>query len=283
MSIGIADIEQQDTDQISYIEPERLHADEEFNSRGRIDPIDIVDLVNSIRQSGLLQPIVVYPYNDKEKLKHGKEFKIILGFRRFMACQSLGMKTIKCIVRAWMDENQARVLNLIENIRRENLNIVQEAQTLQKFKIAGWTRAMVAEKLGMSPAWVQNRFNVLSFPEDIQKECANGTLNQIHIKEIYSLPLEKQYEAVRKIKDQRLKGEKHIRVAKPVTTNSKKARTPASVRKMQDFIYDELGPSFATRCLAWTRGDISSLDLFTDIKKQKEARGENFILPEEDF
>jgi ParB family chromosome partitioning protein len=268
---------------IEYLPLIDLHADHEFNSRGPISSIDIVDLIKSIADNGLLQPISVYPYNDTEKVKYGKKYKIVLGYCRFQACMTLKYETIPCVIQPWMPEDRARVLNLTENIKRKDLNILQEANSIAKLKMCGWTQQMVADSLGVSQSWVQNRFAVLSFPADIQRECAIGTLNQIQIKEIYSLPLKEQYEAVRAIKDARLKGERNIKVKKPVKANIKVVRSRGGINKMLDLIYDELGPSFATRCLAWSAGNISSLDLFTDIKNQKLARGEGFLIPEDEF
>jgi ParB/RepB/Spo0J family partition protein len=270
-------------EQLQDIELDRLHADEEFNSRGHIMPLDIVNLVNSIRDKGLLQPISVYPYNNNEREKYGKEFKIILGYCRYAAFKILNHPTIPCVVRPWMPEDEARVLNIQENIKRKDLNILQEAKSIEKFKIAGWTQQMVCDALGVSMEWVRNRFVVLSFPEDIQKECANGTLNQIQIKDLYSLPLEEQYKAVRAIKDQRIKGEKNIKVKKPLAANSKKGRNPASMNKMLDFLMDTVGPSFATRVLAWSTGNISTLDLMTDVKSQMVIKGKHFTIPQDDF
>ncbi len=271
------------TDKIENIELNKLHADSEFNSRGEIKPLDIVELTNSVKEHGLLQPISVYPYNEEEREKYHKDYKIILGYCRYTACIILNFKTIPCVVKPWMTETKARILNLAENIKRKDLNILQEAKSIEKLKFAGYTMNMVSKELGVSMAWVQNRFCVLSFPEDIQKECAIGTVNQIHIKDLYSLPLEKQYEEVRRINDQRLRGEKHIKVKKPIAANSKKGRTPASMNKMLDFLMDELGPSFGTRTLAWASGNISTLDLFTDVKAQLVIKGKPFIFPTDDF
>jgi ParB/RepB/Spo0J family partition protein len=144
-------------DQIMDIPLNQLHADEEFNSRGPIDPFEIRELIESIASKGLLQPIAVYPYNDNERKKYNKKYKIILGYCRYAAHQALKKEVITCIVKPWMDVTTARVLNLTENIRRKDLNILQEAKSLENFKNAGWTMEMVAKQLNVSRSWVQNR------------------------------------------------------------------------------------------------------------------------------
>jgi hypothetical protein len=65
--------------------------------------------------------------------------------------------------------------------------------------------------------------------------------------------------------------------------NVKVSRSKGGMNKMGNLIYETLGPSFATRCLAWARGEISSVELFVDIKKQAEAKGKHFAIPHEEF
>ena len=270
-------------DQIMNLPLDQLHADEGFNSRGVIDPFEIRELIESIAEMGLLEPIGVYPYNEDEYKRYNKKYKIIFGFCRYAAHKALKKETITCVVKPWMAEINARVLNIIENIRRKDLNILQEAKSLENFKNAGWTMDMVASKLKVSRSWVQNRYAVLSFPTDIQEECAKGTLNQIQIKEIYSLPIDDQYEAVRTIKDQRMKGEKNIKVKRSVRQNVKVTRSRGGIVKMKDLLYDTLGPSLATRFGAWMVGEISSMEFFIDVKKEAEAKGKHFVIPHEEF
>jgi ParB/RepB/Spo0J family partition protein len=270
-------------EQVEDIKLDRLHADEEFNSRGKIIPLDVVSLAKSISENSLLQPISVYPYNEEERKKYGKDYKIILGYRRYAAHEILNKETIACIIKPWMEESKARILNITENLKREDLNILQEAKSIEKLKYAGWTQEMVAKALDVSIGWVQIRFNVLSFPKDIQEECAKGTLNQMQIKQIYSLPLEKQYEAVRAIKDQRFKGEKNIKVKRAISANTKVVRTKGGINKMADFIYELLGPSLATRVAKWAAGEIATMDVMTDIRKEAEKEGKFFSIPQEEF
>ncbi len=273
----------QDSHILAEIPIEQLDDNPEFNCRGRIIPLDVRELMESIRQHGLQQPIVIHKYNDIEKAKTGKSYRVVSGYKRLAAHKGLSKNNISCIVKEWMPEANARVLNLIENLQRQDLNVVQEAKSIQHLKWAGWTLEDVAKALNKSTGWVQVRFSVLSFPEDIQQACAEGVLNQQQIKDIYSLPRDKQYEAVRLIKDKRIRGDKNIKVKKSITANTKKARDRSQVNKMLDIIMDNLEPSFATRCLAWASGEISTLDLFQDVKHQCLEQGKSFLIPDEDL
>lgn len=268
---------------VQEIEVSRLDSDYNFNCRGKIVPIDVQDLIRSIDVNGLQSPIVIHEYNEQEKKITNKDYRIISGFRRFAAIKSLKWEYIPCIIKPWMPESKARVLNIEENLKRKNLNILQEAKAIERLQQAGYTQKMVSDELGVSSSWVQIRFNVLSFPQDIQVEIAKGIVNQNQIKELYGLPRDQQYEALKLIKERKQRGDKNVKVKRSVASNSKRARDRSEMRKMNELIYDELGPSFATRCLAWCSGEISSLDLFTDIKEQLEEQGKHFIIPLEEL
>jgi ParB family transcriptional regulator, chromosome partitioning protein len=265
---------------IEQIPIRQLDADEEFNCRGHIAPIDVAELVQSIQEHGLQYPILVHPYNEEEQKAKGKKYRLVSGYRRYTAMKILGYPDIPCILSKWMTEDEARVLNLIENIKRENLNIVQEAKSIEKLRMVGYTEEDIANKLGLTKSWVHMRCIVLSFPPEIQVECAEGILNQNHIKDLASLTTAEQFEAVRTIKDKKLRGERYAKVKKRVATQSKKARDRAEIQAMLNHIYDVLKSNFGTRCLAWASGNISSLELFGDIKKLAEEKGKIYTIPE---
>src|SRR5690606_1891994 len=110
---------------------------------------------------------------------------------------------IPCMVKSGLDEVQARILNLGENLKRKDLNILQEARAISHLHEFGVPRDHVAAELGVSSGWVQTRYYLLELPEDIQEECAAGVINQAQIKQLYTLrdKPDQQFEAVKKIKD----------------------------------------------------------------------------------
>ena len=253
-----------------------VYSDDDFNCRGQIAPIDVAELAQDIQLNGLQFPITVQPSEDVEK-EIPCPWRIIAGHRRYKAFEVLARDSadfsfVPAMVRRGLTEIQARVLNLGENIKRKDLNIVQEAKALEKLYEAGVPRDHVAKLLSKSSGWVQNRYNLLSLPEDIQEECANGIINQQQIKQLYSLrhdPL-KQYEAVKMIKEAKARGQKikHVGKRKKQPTDVKKARGRNECFDMIELVVKATSYGLATRCLAWAAGEIPTEDLFKDIQKE---------------
>jgi len=149
--------------------------------RKRFDKVTIEELAKSIRQHGLLQPILVRP------LQNGK-FQIITGERRFRACKSIGMKTIPAKVRELSDKDVVEI-QLVENLQREDLNPIEEAETYQRLiKEYGFTHEQIAVKIGKSREYVTNKLRLLKLPVEIQGMLKGGIITEGHAKAI--LPLD---------------------------------------------------------------------------------------------
>ncbi len=255
-----------------------IYSDEDFNCRGAIAPIDVVDLARSIGDSGLQQAIVVQPF------AHANcKYRIVSGHRRYAAFRILGKPTIPATIVLGLSELQARKLNLEENLKRADLNMLQEAKAILHFKIAGLSEADVAKDLGMSRGWVQVRFIILSLPTEVQQEVAAGNLTQQQIRDLYTMPVEQQYEAVRRIKTAKMNNEGPLKLKPKKRPNPllKKARHRDEIFRMQDMIQGIVGNNFGTRTLAWASGEISELDLLRDLRDIAKEKGIPYEIPAE--
>lgn len=258
-----------------------IFCDSEFNCRGKIMPIDVLDLVRSIESTGLKQPIVIQPYTKVP----GKKYRIVAGHRRYTAFIVLERDTIPAVIEENLSELDARKLNLEENLKRKDLNLLQIAKAIQPFLHAGWTQQEVAQQLGQPAHWVQVCVSLLKLPDDIQQEAAAGYLTQEHIKQLATLnktsKKDAMYEAVRKIKNAKLLGErKKITVVKKVTKPySKAVRTRQEMFDLMAKIQDTVGNSFVTRVLAWCTGEITEFDLHRDFKEFCNSQGVKYDLP----
>lgn len=268
----------QESELKSYEIPMReIFPDDQFNCRGRIAPIDVVDLARDISANGLYQAIVVQPYDHAPY-----KFKIICGYRRHAAFRILEKESIPAVVSYGLTDLQARRMNLSENLKRKDLNILQEAKAIKHFKDAHMTEEEVAKDLGMSRTWVQVRYHLLELESEIQEEAAAGFLTQAQIRDIYSLPTQvERFEAVKRIKVSKINGEKKpIRVREiKVKPLAKRERERDEIFKMQDLIRDTVGNNFGTRCLAWTAGEISDFALMTDLKELAKQKGVYYEIP----
>lgn len=257
-----------------------IFADEQFNCRGKIVPIDVLDLIRDIEKNGLQNPVIVQPYTEKA----GKKFRLVAGYRRYTAHTVIqGKTTIPCIVKQGLDELSARKINLQENLIRKELNIQQEAKAIHPFKLAGYTMDQIAAEFQQSRGWVQVRWMLLDLDQDIQSEAAAGMLNQEQIRQVWQLKPEHRHEAVKEIKDRRAKGEKKILLKKTKNKNVNKRirREKEEIEEMIEAVAHVLGMGFHTRLLAWTAGNISTTELMFDFRDYCEQNGYDFKIPEE--
>jgi ParB/RepB/Spo0J family partition protein len=260
-----------------------IHADSDFNCRGVIAPIDVVDLARSIDANQLQNALVIQPYDEAAQAKTGFKYRLISGYRRFKALQLLEKPVAPCNIVVGLTDIQARLMNLDENLARKDLNIVQEAKALEKLYIAGMTQEQVAADLHQSRGWVQIRYYVLTLPTEIQVEAAGGLLSQQQIRDLYTLGnKEKQFEAVRKIKEGKERGEK-IKIKEPIKrpASTRKLRDRQEIFLMMDHIRESVGNNMGTRCLAWAAGEIADSDLFGDIKTLAQEKSVPYEVPKE--
>ena len=264
---------------IQEIPLNKIFNDTSFNCRGFITPLDVKSLAENIKERGLQFPITVQPKFDVPGLPDEYDFRIIAGHRRYMAFKILKIETIPAMIRRGLSEIDARLMNLSENLIREDLNIKQEADAVRALRVLNLTQEDIANELGKSRTWVQIRLHLLRLPKEIQDEAAAGFLNQTQIRQIHGMKdKDKQFEALRKIKTAIKLGQKGISVEKKPQENPDKAKR-RSTKEVQDLMNIFAGQKYFglhLRCLAWTNGNITTRTLFNDIKTENS----NIILPE---
>lgn len=151
---------------ISEIDPNLSQPRKEF------DKDALEQLAESIRQAGILQPILV--------VENGMRFRIIAGERRFRAARIAGLNSIPCIVRS-LTEAQQMEAALIENLQREDLNPIEEAQAIRGLmQQCGYTQEEAAQRLGKSRPAVANLLRLLNLPESILQMVISGKLSAGH-------------------------------------------------------------------------------------------------------
>ena len=127
--------------------------------RKEFDKEALEQLADSIRQAGILQPILV--------MENGTRYRIIAGERRYRAARIAGLDTIPCIARNLTEEQQMEAA-LIENLQREDLNPIEEAQAIHSLmQQCGYTQEETAKRLGKSRPAVANLLRLLTLPESI--------------------------------------------------------------------------------------------------------------------
>lgn len=159
---------------ITQIEPNKTQPRTDF------DEEKIEELADSIREYGLIQPIVV-------KLNKNGFYTIIAGERRWRAARKAGLKEVPALIKD-VSEKTEKEITLIENIQRENLNALEEAAGIKELiDVYGLTQDEVAKKLGRSRPAVANILRLLNLPEEIQKLVKENTLSQGHARALLAV------------------------------------------------------------------------------------------------
>lgn len=193
--------------------------------RTQVPPDGIDELAQSLKQDGVLQPIIVRPYQPRKGRK--PFYQVVVGSRRFKAAQSIGLKVIPAIV-AKLDDLKCFEVALIENLQREDLTIFEEAIALFNLMKTGGYETIddLAKRVGKSTNFVRDRLKVLQLPEPVQRRVAKGqlTLGQANAISRVKDP-DKQTEVADLIaRDALTNDEAHALVMKKVTRLSRRLK-----------------------------------------------------------
>ncbi|MFB9651455.1 ParB/RepB/Spo0J family partition protein [Pseudarthrobacter oxydans] len=152
--------------------------------RSVFDEDDMAELVHSVREIGVLQPIVV-----RKSIENGSEpFELVMGERRWRAVQAAGLETIPAIVRDTTDDDLLRDA-LLENLHRSQLNPLEEAAAYQQLlEDFGTTHEQLADRIGRSRPQVSNTLRLLKLPPLVQRRVAAGVLSAGHARALLALP-----------------------------------------------------------------------------------------------
>lgn len=145
------------------------------NPRGTIDPTSLSDLADSIKEKGILEPLLVVPVRDKGKSWDIKSYILVAGHRRLAAAIIAGLSTIPVILRDLSAIEQEEIM-LVENLQREDLSLLQEARAFQRLIDQGVTQQDVARKIGVSSARISQRLQILKLPASVQSLYSTGEL-----------------------------------------------------------------------------------------------------------
>jgi ParB family transcriptional regulator, chromosome partitioning protein len=171
--------------EMKMIRPSQFAVRDEFVKDGAQD----LTLADSIKEHGLLQPVLVRP------LSHG--FEIVAGHRRFQTCRTLRWRFIPCKIRE-MSDKQAFEIQLTENIQRKSMDPIEEAEAFRRYVLDfGWGGVSeLARKIGKSEEYVSHRIQLLKLPTDIKEQIIRSNINVSQALELTNMPLDRQAEIV---------------------------------------------------------------------------------------
>jgi ParB family chromosome partitioning protein len=204
-----------------------------YQPRTRMDEGSLYELAQSIKSQGVMQPILVRPL---DAAVHGAgQYEIIAGERRFRAARLAGLDEVPVLVKAVADE-AAAVMALIENIQREDLNPLEEAQGLQRLvRDFGLTHEQAAQAVGRSRSAASNLLRLLNLAESVQQMLLAGDLEMGHARALLALPAAEQVMAAQEVAAKKLSVREAERlVARATQPGGGSTRTAKATPKPRD-------------------------------------------------
>ena len=207
---------------IDYIIPNR------FQPRLTFDEKSLNELASSIKEHGIIQPLVLRRLGDK--------YEIIAGERRYKAAQLAGLTEVPAII-SNIDDNKSAEIALVENVQRRNLNSLEEAKSYKKIlDKEGLTQDELAKKIGVSQSTIANKLRLLNLTSEAQDALMNDKISERHARSLLSVTdPEKQKALLNKVISERL-------TVRQLDDEIKKESNPASESALNHVpSYDELG------------------------------------------
>lgn len=222
-------------DKVIYIDINNIKPNS-AQPRKHFDESKLQELAESIKVSGVIQPLIVRI--------SGNGYELVAGERRWRASRIANLKKIPCIVRDY-DEKQNVLVAIIENMQRENLNPIEEAEGLKQMtERFGLTQEQVSNSLGKSRTYITNSIRLLKLPKDIQNIISDGQMSAAHGRTIINISDPSKQ---RIICDKVIKNGLSVRetenladqIKDEIKPNRKKRRTKKNIGKSSDIIATE--------------------------------------------
>lgn len=237
--VGDKIVEENEKSKVLEVDINQVSPDKE-QPRKNFDEEKLEQLANSIKEHGIIQPILVR--------KEENYFKIIAGERRWRAARIAGLKKIPILEKV-LDKKQTMEISLIENLQREDLNPIEEARAYKKlideFNI---TQEDIASRIGKSRPTISNTMRLLALDTRVLNYLVDGTLSEGHGKTIVSIENnEIQYEIAKRIIDEGL----NVRQTEALIKNINNAKKKIKVKPVKDIyikdIEDKLKSALGTK------------------------------------
>jgi ParB family transcriptional regulator, chromosome partitioning protein len=198
--------------------------------RKSFDPVGITELATSLKNSGMIQPVVVR--------RTGTGYQLIAGERRWRAAREAGLERIPAMVREVTDAESLE-LALVENLLREDLNPIEEAEAYQRLLADfSWTQEQLAGRVGKDRSTVANALRILRLPEVVQQDLRDGRLTMGHARALLSLTTEPEQ---LKLREEILAHSWSVRATEKTVEQRRTAPPPAphrsaEIRALEDSI-----------------------------------------------
>ena len=223
-----------------------------YQARVQIDDEALQELADSIKAQGVIQPVIVR--------EHGlSRYELIAGERRWRASQLAGLTEIPVVIKTISDET-ALAMGLIENLQRENLNPIEEAQGLKRLADEfGLTHETIAKAVGKSRSAISNSLRLLSLPEPVQEMLYQRRLEMGHARALLTLPVVEQLELAQKaVKNgwSVREVERRSQIAHQNKQSEPKKNAASDISRLNDLLTERLGVNAEVKTVNHKKGRI---------------------------
>ncbi|RPC25153.1 chromosome partitioning protein ParB, partial [Neisseria meningitidis] len=223
-----------------------------YQARVQIDDEALQELADSIKAQGVIQPVIVR--------EHGlSRYELIAGERRWRAAQIAGLTEIPAVIKTISDET-ALAMGLIENLQRENLNPIEEAQGLKRLADEfGLTHETIAQAVGKSRSAISNSLRLLSLPEPVQEMLYQRRLEMGHARALLTLPVVEQLELAQKAVKNGWSVREVERRSQAALQNKRpepKKTAAADIGRLNDLLTEKLGVNAEIKTANHKKGKI---------------------------
>ncbi|HEY8414269.1 MAG TPA: ParB/RepB/Spo0J family partition protein [Thermaerobacter sp.] len=235
-------------ERIEHIEIDRVRPNP-YQPRRDFDPQAMAELVESIRQHGIVQPLLVR--------REGDGYRLVAGERRWRAAREAGLKVVPAVVRE-MSDTEMMEIALVENLQREDLNPIEEAQGYRMLcEELGLTQEQVSQRVGKSRSHIANMMRLLQLPEDLRRLVAEGKLSTGHAKVLLGVasPSEMRQLAARVLSEGLTVRQLERLVASAGKPRKARQAAPAAVAPEVRDLAERLQRALGTRVSIHARGE----------------------------
>ncbi len=214
---------------IPTVEEDKIPVGEIFHSplqpRRKINEEDLKDLIASIKQNGILQPVLL------RRVEDGR-CELVYGHRRFEAAKKAGLKEIPAVFRRLSDREVLEIA-IIENVQREDLNPIEEADAYYNLNVEfNLTQEEIAERVGKARTTITNKMRLLTLPEEVKKALYDNKITEGHARALLAL---KDKNRILKELNNIIKGEKTVREAERASgVKKKRIELPSKYKELRE-------------------------------------------------
>lgn len=251
-----------------------IYVDPDFNCRNPFTLQSVKSLADNIAARDLDFPVVLQRIEDtKAQVPSGYLWRLIAGFRRFTAVTTfLQWTKIKATIKVGITDQEAEILNLTENLEREDLNPLEEAQALARRFKPGSSLREIAQAMNRDTRWVHQRLRLMELPEEVRDKVAAGLLTLLDVDVLVKLPQDERIEAAEELIAARARRKRKLNVNPKLRRKFRYRRSKQEINARIGQLMEAGLSGLVTRFGAWCAGYISDDEFDHDIDLEKQQK-----------